>query len=470
MIMIIKHVNLYTLVFSLFLFNTCGKGIDVSPNGQQPPKKEVVTPAISSLQPNTATVGEEITITGSNFGKDASALTVLFDKSSAKILKLEDNAIQVVVPDIGAGKQEKAIFVNVSNKEKTSNKTPFTYNKVKIDSIPNTKGLFGEVITIYGSGFGDNKDKNIVYFNEQTATILDASKRLLKVVVPKIYDNQAAIRVANSELERQTNLYIYKYNIAANDSIGIVDSLASQNVAEGIIWKKSFSNIFNSNQSINVVEVDLNANYSYSPGIAYSTTTFKKTSSFCMENDAIVGVNGSYYETGGSKDFLKVNGVVINVGRPDNWSEIINAAFVFNSSGISLIKLANGNITAASLKEDNILVSGPMLVQSGKSLSFLHTGTHTTSRHPRTAIGITEDNKILFVTVDGRYPSKAAGMSMKELGFLLRILGAKDAMNLDGGGSTTLYIKDHGVVNYPSDNEKFDHAGERSVANAIYMK
>jgi exopolysaccharide biosynthesis protein len=52
-------------------------------------------------------------------------------------------------------------------------------------------------------------------------------------------------------------------------------------------------------------------------------------------------------------------------------------------------------------------------------------------------------------------------------------LGAKNAMNLDGGGSSTLYIRnatDNGVVNYPSDNKKFDHEGQRSVANIIYLK
>jgi exopolysaccharide biosynthesis protein len=46
-------------------------------------------------------------------------------------------------------------------------------------------------------------------------------------------------------------------------------------------------------------------------------------------------------------------------------------------------------------------------------------------------------------------------------------------MNLDGGGSTTMYIKkqsDNGVVNYPSDNKQFDHYGERKVANIIYIK
>lgn len=64
-------------------------------------------------------------------------------------------------------------------------------------------------------------------------------------------------------------------------------------------------------------------------------------------------------------------------------------------------------------------------------------------------------------------------MNLHELSNILRWLGAKEAMNLDGGGSSTLYIKgatENGVVNYPSDNKLFDHEGERAVANIIYVR
>ena len=51
----------------------------------------------------------------------------------------------------------------------------------------------------------------------------------------------------------------------------------------------------------------------------------------------------------------------------------------------------------------------------------------------------------------------------------MRWLGCTEAINLDGGGSSTMYIKDSGVVNYPSDNNRHDHDGQRPVSNAIIL-
>lgn len=64
-------------------------------------------------------------------------------------------------------------------------------------------------------------------------------------------------------------------------------------------------------------------------------------------------------------------------------------------------------------------------------------------------------------------------MSLFELSKLMRWLKSDDAINLDGGGSTTLWINnqpENGVVNYPSDNKKWDHEGERKVANVVLLK
>ena len=63
-------------------------------------------------------------------------------------------------------------------------------------------------------------------------------------------------------------------------------------------------------------------------------------------------------------------------------------------------------------------------------------------------------------------------MSIWEFAHLIKILGGEDALNLDGGGSTTLWMSgapDNGVVNYPSDNKMFDHEGERKVPNIFYV-
>ena len=83
--------------------------------------------------------------------------------------------------------------------------------------------------------------------------------------------------------------------------------------------------------------------------------------------------------------------------------------------------------------------------------------------HPRTAIGRTGDGKILLVTVDGRQPLLSAGMSLEMLARLLHDYDAAEAINLDGGGSTTMYLLGK-VVNSPSDK-----TGERPVSDAILL-
>ena len=73
-----------------------------------------------------------------------------------------------------------------------------------------------------------------------------------------------------------------------------------------------------------------------------------------------------------------------------------------------------------------------------------------TTRHPRTLIGTDRQGAIWLVTVDGRQPSISLGMSFDELKGLARRLGLHSALNLDGGGSTTMWVKGD-VVNSPSD-------------------
>lgn len=89
-------------------------------------------------------------------------------------------------------------------------------------------------------------------------------------------------------------------------------------------------------------------------------------------------------------------------------------------------------------------------------------------RHPRTAVGFDRaGRRLLLVTVDGRQPGYSVGMTLRELAALMRALGADEALNLDGGGSTTFVVPDlqtaDGVTiaNRPSDKT------ERGVANGL---
>jgi hypothetical protein len=85
------------------------------------------------------------------------------------------------------------------------------------------------------------------------------------------------------------------------------------------------------------------------------------------------------------------------------------------------------------------------------------------ARHPRTAVGLTRGgDTLLLVVVDGR-SARSVGMTFAELGTAMRSLGAWDAVNLDGGGSSAMVVHDT-VVNVPSDS-----AGERTVGNLLLV-
>lgn len=90
-------------------------------------------------------------------------------------------------------------------------------------------------------------------------------------------------------------------------------------------------------------------------------------------------------------------------------------------------------------------------------------------RNPRTAVGIMPNGHIVLAVVDGRQPGYSDGMSLRELADLFVALGARDALNLDGGGSSTIVARGidgtlH-IVNKPSDKE-----GERPVGNALVVR
>ena len=77
-----------------------------------------------------------------------------------------------------------------------------------------------------------------------------------------------------------------------------------------------------------------------------------------------------------------------------------------------------------------LLTNGRLLPQNNSSLSTVH--------HPRTALGVKGRKTVYLVTVDGRQPTFSNGISLADLGLLMRWLGADNAVNLDGGGSTTM--------------------------------
>ncbi len=103
----------------------------------------------------------------------------------------------------------------------------------------------------------------------------------------------------------------------------------------------------------------------------------------------------------------------------------------------------------------------PTVVRDGE-LSIGSGSTPFFQRHPRTGVGYTDDGRVLFVTVDGRQSGYSVGMTPKRFGKLFLSLGATYALNLDGGGSTTMVVNDE-IVNRPSGG------GERPVGSALLL-
>jgi uncharacterized protein YigE (DUF2233 family) len=107
---------------------------------------------------------------------------------------------------------------------------------------------------------------------------------------------------------------------------------------------------------------------------------------------------------------------------------------------------------------------GPTIVQDGKVHVTAHQegfgGAVASGRAPRTAIGYTSSGQILMVTVDGRHPHYSVGCTLYELARLMVSLGASNAINLDGGGSSTMVVAGK-TVNRVSAGQ------ERLVSNAI---
>lgn len=113
-----------------------------------------------------------------------------------------------------------------------------------------------------------------------------------------------------------------------------------------------------------------------------------------------------------------------------------------------------------------IIGGGPRLLREGNPVASeaeAYPEAFYTTRHPRTAAGVRADGMLVLAVVDGRQPGIGVGLSIAELASLMTELGCLDAINLDGGGSSTMVVRGK-PVNSPS-----DPAGERAVSDALLV-
>ncbi|MEJ7691941.1 phosphodiester glycosidase family protein [Daejeonella sp.] len=261
------------------------------------------------------------------------------------------------------------------------------------------------------------------------------------------------------------------------DSINVVKAdWKKKKITSGVTLKTHWfnKNLFGSNQNVSILEIKPKRKLILDLG--YDAKKLITTSDFGKNTNSLAALNGTFFDiaNGGSVDFIKSDDVVINenrLGKNGERSGHQSSALVFNDGKLSIAKF-NGNASwEKSLDGEDVMVTGPLLIMDQKD-EKLDSNIFNKTRHPRTAVVVTKNNRVLLITVDGRNEN-SAGMSLFELAKLTRWLKADDAINLDGGGSTALWINGYegnGVVNYPTDNKKWDHAGERKVANVVLLK
>lgn len=188
----------------------------------------------------------------------------------------------------------------------------------------------------------------------------------------------------------------------------------------------------------------------YTPEYARSTLTHEEGIELVLVKEKIVGIH--------SRDALiPPDGVVVSAG---------------GSKALEIAGLRLGQTVKLDYSIDkpwnlikHAVCGGPRLISdgqidiNGKEEKFSSSIVH--GRHPRTAVALTFSGDLLFIVVDGR-SKRSAGMKLSELATYLRRLGVRHAINLDGGGSSSMIVKGK-TVNRPSDG------GERRISNGILV-
>lgn len=190
----------------------------------------------------------------------------------------------------------------------------------------------------------------------------------------------------------------------------------------------------------------------------YGTEIRIKSLSNWIVNDTIMCEVKEIEENVGNLNIAEGEAVISGHG--------ISATFLSNNIALGdTVKIYLG-FTPGIEQMDQLMGGYPRIIKDG--VNYTQQGyneeggpPHTFERHPRSAIGFSQDStKLFFVTVDGR--GYSIGITLEDLADFMINLGVYNAMNLDGGGSTTMLVRDK-ITNVPSDGT------ERSVANGMLV-
>ena len=265
--------------------------------------------------------------------------------------------------------------------------------------------------------------------------------------------------------------------LAPRDSLALATAAWDTDTLSGCLLRRfhfAHGELFGSNQYVCFIELPPQSPcrlaFAYEPRRTPTSTQARL-------HGAVAAVNGSFFDMQKHNPicFLRIDSLARGENTPGvdtvNRKYYQYGCLALQEGRARILKTDSNRRWEERLAYRDVMTAGPLLVHDGQQLPQRPDRTFVTERHNRTAIGLRPDGTTLLVTVDGR-TSQSACLSLPELTRLMMWLGCTEVLNLDGGGSTTLYVRGrphHGVVNYPTDNGRFDHAGERGVSSVVMV-
>ncbi len=184
---------------------------------------------------------------------------------------------------------------------------------------------------------------------------------------------------------------------------------------------------------------------------------------------AVAAINGTYFDMGKtarSVCYTAVEGKVTDYTKND-LGLLSNGAVFIQKKKVQIVPWEVQDEKQYYVGKKDIMVSGPLMLVNGKEVDFgSNPGSHIPTPNPRSGIVVKDKKTVFLIVVDGRQPGRASGVTIPQFAHLSRILGGREALNLDGGGSSSLWsvFLERGVANKPSDGR------ERTVSNSILVK
>ena len=263
------------------------------------------------------------------------------------------------------------------------------------------------------------------------------------------------------------------------DSLRIVNARWQVDSLDGMVLKQMHfdrKDCLGSNQFVAFIEIPANSPRRLAFCCEEQRT---QTSVQARRHNAFAAINGSFFDMQMHNPicYLRIDGNELGINTPQPSDSIHRKYYQYGTLLLDkgrpvFVVPDSARLAERNLQATDVMTAGPMLVRDGALVQMRTDKTFVTNRHNRTAVGLRADGTILLVVVDGR-TRQSEGLSLLDFSRLLRYLGCRQALNLDGGGSTTMYVrgyKNGGLVNHPSDNGRYDSDGERTVSNCISVK